>query len=180
MAGPHYRIECEPMDHFIQDIRDWQPFFSAVATASATLVGLLFVSLSLRRDSDRGNSGIKRLGTAQGSFGDFLYVLMIGLVFLILRRAPVGLGVALIVLGAARGAGLIRQSVRSSAVPAGKMNVSDALRKYAIPGLASLGLILLSIEIFRGETIAIYGLVFVIAALLTTGSWNAWLLLIEA
>jgi hypothetical protein len=45
--------------------------------------------------------------------------------------------------------------------------------------VASLGLILVAVEIFRGDTNSIFGLVAVIAALLTTASWNAWLLLIQ-
>lgn len=169
-----------PMDTFFQDLRDWQPFFSTVALASATLVGLLFVSLSLYRDRDKTASAAGRFSTAQRSFGDFLYVLMIGLVFLVPQQVPFGLAVALIVLGTARGAGLIRQAVRALPSSKGRGKLGDTLREYALPAFASIGLLVVGIEVARGETIAIYGLVLVVAALLSTGSWNAWLLLVEA
>jgi len=166
------------MESFLQDLKDWQPFFSTVALAAATLVGLLFVSLSLYRGAGQAFP-LQRLRTAQSSFGDFLYVLMIGLVFLVPHQAPFGLAVALLVLGAARAAGLLRQAVRSRASTQQKMGAQQTLREYAIPAIASLGLILVGVEVFIGQTISIYALVLVIAALLTTGSWNAWLLLIQ-
>ena len=166
------------MEAFLQDLRDWQPFFSTVALAAATLVGLLFVSLSLYRGRDQAFPA-DRLRTAQSSFGDFLYVLMIGLVFLVPHRVPLGLAVALIVLGGARGAGLIRQAARSRLALEDRPRVRDTLRQVAIPAFASIGLILVGIEVLLGATIAIYALVLVMASLLTTGSWNAWLLLTE-
>jgi len=166
------------MEQFLATLRDWQPFFSTVATASATLVGLLFVSLSVHRPRDDPHQSAHLL-RAQGSFGDFLYVLMIGLVFLVPHRAPVGLAVALIVLGGARAVGLLRQAIRTRSTSRSKRNSADTLREYAIPGFATIGLIGVGLATVIGATIALYALVFVIAALLTTGSWNAWLLLVE-
>jgi len=166
------------MEPFLQELRDWQPFFSTVALAAATLVGLLFVSLSLYRGAGQVFPA-KRLQTAQSSFGDFLYVLMIGLVFLVPHQAPFGLAIALLVLGAARSIGLLHQAVRSRSSAQQKLNAQETLREYAIPAVASLGLVVVGVEVFIGQTISIYALVLVIAALLTTGSWNAWLLLIQ-
>jgi len=168
------------MDTFVQDLRDWQPFFSTLALASATLVGLLFVSLSLYRDRHRSPSAVTQLPAAQRSFGDFLYVLMLGLVFLVPHQVPFGLAVALLALGAARALGLLRQTLGSKGKRRARTTLADALREYAIPGVASLGLIVIAMEVWLGQTIAIYALVLVVAALLTTGSWNAWLLLVEA
>jgi hypothetical protein len=130
-----------------QDLRDWQPFFSTVALASATLVGLLFVSLSLYRDRDRAASAAGRFSTAQRSFGDFLYVPMIGLVFLVPQQIPFGLAVTLIVLGTARGAGLIRQALRSLPTSRGRWKAGDTLGEYAIPAFASIGLPVVGIDV---------------------------------
>jgi len=141
-------------------------------------VGLLFVSVSLYRGRDQPFPA-ERLKTAERSFGDFLYVLMIGLVFLVPHEAPIGLAVALLVLGTARGAGLIRQATGSRRGTGLKSSSRDSLREYAMPAFASVGLIVVGIEAFLGNTISIYGLVLVIAALLITGSWNAWLLLTQ-
>jgi hypothetical protein len=35
------------------------------------------------------------------------------------------------------------------------------------------------VEVLRGDMLAIYALVLVVAALLVTASWNAWLILVE-
>ena len=167
------------MDAFTQQLRDWQLFYSTVALASVTLAGLLFVSLSLHHEAIKGRQDARKLALARGSFGDFLYLLMIGLVFLVPHQAPFGLAVALFVLGAARGIGILRQAVRPSGSRHGQRRGTGFLRDVALPALASLGLIVVGIEVLRGDMLAIYALVLVVAALLATASWNAWLILVE-
>ncbi|MFZ2095656.1 MAG: hypothetical protein WAV05_03370 [Anaerolineales bacterium] len=53
------------------------------------------------------------------------------------------------------------------------------LRRIGLPALASIGLIVVAIEIALEHYVAIYGLVGIIAALLVTACWNAWQLLLE-
>ncbi len=163
------------MEAFPQALHDWQIFYSTVALASVTLAGLLFVSLSLRQGRNKGNSNIIRL--ARGSFSDFLYVLMLGLVFLVPYPAPTGLAVALFVLGISRSVGLFRQVVASLRPKSGATTVMHAMREIALRSLVSLGLLVVAIEVFRGDMAAIFGLVIVVAALLAGASWNAWLIL---
>jgi hypothetical protein len=150
-----------------------------VAAASATLTGLLFVSLSLNLEKIKSPAGGQMLRTARRSFEDFLYVLMIALVFLVPHPVPIGLAIALFVLGTARGLGLVRYIVRSRKGGPRRPPASEGVREYALPALACLGLVIVGEEILRGDIVSIFGLVIVIAALLTTASWNAWLLLVE-
>jgi hypothetical protein len=159
----------------MQQLRDWQLFYSTVSLASVTLAGLLFVSLSLHHETIKGSPDGRMLRLARGSFGDFLYLLMIGLVFLVPHQVPFGLAVALFALGAARVIGILRQA-RSQA---GRRRGSNTLREIALPALASLGLIAVGVEVLRGDMLALYALVLVVAALLATASWNAWLILVE-
>ncbi len=167
------------MDTFIQALSDWQIFYSTVSLASVTLAGLLFVSLSLRqeRTSAEGNSNFTRL--ARGSFSDFLYILMLGLVFLVPHQAPIGLAVALLVLGLSRFIGLFRVVVSSLHLKSRKTITLNIIREIALPSLASLVLIIVGVEVLRNEMVAVYGLVIVVAALLTTASWNAWIILVS-
>jgi hypothetical protein len=167
------------MDTFIAQLHEWQIFYSTVSLASVTLAGLLFVSLSLHHEAIKGSPDRRMLRLARGSFGDFLYLLMLGLVFLVPHQAPLGLAIALFVLGASRGIGLLRQVARSSSAAAAGRKGASALREVALPALASLGLIVVGVEVLRGDMLAIYALVFVVAALLATASWNAWLILVE-
>jgi hypothetical protein len=167
------------MDTFPQQLRDWQFFYSTVAAASATLTGLLFVSLSIHLEKIKSRAGALMLRTAQRSFEDFLYVLMIALVFLVPHPVPIGLAIALFVLAGARLLGLVRQAIRAARDPRRHLAKAEALREYALPSLACLGLIAVGVEVLRGDIEAIFGLVLVIAALLTTANWNAWLLLVQ-
>jgi hypothetical protein len=167
------------LDTFTQQLREWQLFYSTVALASVTLAGLLFVSLSLHHESIKGRQDAHKLTLARGSFGDFLYLLMIGLVFLVPHQAPFGLAVALFALGAARGIGILREILRPAASRLAQRRGNRLLREVALPALASLGLIVVGVEILRGDMLSIFALVLVVAALLGTASWNAWLILVE-
>ena len=168
------------MDVFKQSLQNWQFFFASVATASATLTGLLFVSLSLNRIRWSGDRSHPILRIARNTFADFLYVLMIALVFLVPHPVPLSLTVALLVLGVASGGGLILREVRQyDKVSKKLLDAKLILRRIGLPSIASIGLIVVAIEIALGNYEAIYGLVGVIAALLVTACWNAWLLLLQ-
>jgi hypothetical protein len=167
------------MEAFTKQLQEWELFYSTVALASVTLAGLLFVSLSFHREAMKGREDARLIRLARGSFGDFLYVLMLGLVFLVPHQAPIGLAIALFVLGASRGYGLARQVVRSRSAASGRSEAFSALGEIALPSLASFGLLVVGVEVLRGEMVAVYGLVIVVAALLATASWKAWLILVE-
>jgi hypothetical protein len=57
--------------------------------------------------------------------------------------------------------------------------MTKSLREVALPTIASIGLLVIGIAIIIGEMLFLYGMVIVVAALLVTGSWNAWLILME-
>jgi hypothetical protein len=172
-------MENISMSEFTLVLKDWQVFFSTVALASVTLAGLLFVSLSLRFEKIRRNKDSSFMRLARNSFADFLYVLMLGLIFLVPHPVPAGLAVALFVLGASRAIGLFRVGRGTGKNYGNKRSTAQILRESALPAVASLGLIVVGMEILRGDMTSIYALVLVVAALLTSASWNAWLILVE-
>jgi hypothetical protein len=164
---------------FASQLQAWQLFFSTVSLAAATLAGLLFVSLSLRQDEGKHPAIAHHFRLARGSFGDFLYVLMLGLVFLVPHQVPLGLAVALFVLGGARAAGLAREAVAIRRDRTASRRGASALREVALPAVASVGLMLVGIAVLLQQMVAVYALVLVVAALLATASWNAWLILVD-
>ncbi len=165
------------MEIFQASIQSWQVFYATVAAVSATLTGLLFVSLSLNRDRLKGQNPHTIIGRARQTFGDFLYVLMISLVFIVPHQLPISLSIALLVLGLSRGFAFFRQTAIS--LKDKSISLLILVKEIGLPFTASLGLIIVAIAINFGVLNAIYGLVAVIAALLVTACWNAWLLLIE-
>ncbi len=167
------------MDLFVQTLQSWQSFFASVATASATLTGLLFVALSLNRQRLTNEGATSILSIARNSFAAFLFVLMIALVFLVPYPLPVSLTIALLVLGLANTFGVIVRELRPiRAFRFTGPDVSRLLRQFALPFVASIGLVWVAIDISQGHFDAIYGLVGVLAALLVSACWNAWLLLV--
>jgi hypothetical protein len=166
------------LEDFASQLEQWQLFYSTVSLAAATLAGLLFVSLSLRAERLKDPENARYLRLAKGSFGDFLYVLMLGLVFLVPHGVPMGLAVALFVLGGARAVGLARQFRRGRNDHAETAAEPNTVRDIALPAVASLGLIVVGAAILVGQMVAVYGLVLVVAAMLATASWNAWLILV--
>ncbi len=168
------------MDAFLQSLKDWQLFYATVATAAAALTGLLFVSLSINRNKLVQADGKNQLSKARQTFGDFLYVLMIAFVFLVPHQVPFSLTVSLMVLGLSRGIGLTRDLLRAFGEKPRRLEARRVLRDIFFPVVASLGLVLVGIAAYFGNTTSFYWLVLVIAALLMSACWHAWLLLMEA
>jgi hypothetical protein len=165
------------MDSFNSSLQSWQLFYATVAAASATLTGLLFVSLSLNRERLKGAGARKTIAIARQTFVDFLYLLMMSLVFIVPHQIPASLTIALLVLGVSRGIGFIREAAMS--LRDKSMSLELVIKEIGLPFAASLGLITVAIAINLGATNAIYGLVVVVAALLITACWNAWTLLMQ-
>ncbi len=167
------------MDSFSAQLASWQTFYSTVGAASATLSGLLFVSLSLNRERLKKDTASGPLATARRSFANFLYVLMLSLVFIVPHPASVGLAVALVVLGLSRVVGLLHEVVRWRGQLGRGERPGEFLRDVGLPVVASVGLLVVGIAVALGQTIALFGLVLVVAGLLVSATWNAWVLLVE-
>jgi hypothetical protein len=177
-SGPRKAGESDmPEVPFQEAIRSWQMFYATLAAASATLTGLLFVSLSLNRDRLKGKRAGATAQIARTTFGDFLYVIMISLVFLVPHLIPFSLVISLLVLGLARGVGIAREILHRQSSKVKFVGWKDVLQQIGLPGVISFGIILVSISIAVGQYNILYGLVGVIAALLVSACWNAWILL---
>jgi hypothetical protein len=76
---------------FEQQIEAWQVFFSTVALAAAGLMGLIFLSLSLKLDmlKKSKNAGIRHI--AWQTFHNFFFLIMFSLVFLVPQENELGL-----------------------------------------------------------------------------------------
>lgn len=89
------------VDPFVQALHDWQTFYFMVGTASATLIGLMFVAVSLGADLPAATdaNGVNTFVTPM--LIHFGSVLAISAVMLIPTFRQMSLGVALILLGLA-------------------------------------------------------------------------------
>lgn len=160
------------MDTFTEILKQWQFFYSTVSAASATLTGLLFVAISINPQKLSNTKHRGRLQSARSAFGDFLYVIMIGLIFLVPQPIPFGFSFALTVLGLARAIGVLRMMNRTRKKVS--LDFKENLRLFALPIFSSLGLLAIAISVLWGFYNAIFAMVLVIAALLIMASWHAW------
>lgn len=87
---------------FAQLARSWHEYYVLCGTAAATLMGLLFVSLSLHVEALRESSRNHLSVMARSAFASFLMVLFVSLLMLTpaLQRRP--LSVSLILIGVIR------------------------------------------------------------------------------
>jgi len=169
----------DPMTPFAELLKSWEAFYLAVATAAATLTGLLFVALSVNLQLLRGPDGPHHRDTAGRTFGDFLFTLMLSLIFLIPNQEPIGFAIALFTLGIARGAALVCQALRARRAASGPSRGPTVVRDYALPMLASVGLVFAAVRILSGHYGVVMLLVGVVSALLVTACLNAWSLLLQ-
>jgi hypothetical protein len=163
---------------FEQQIVQWQTFFTTVATVAATLVGLLFVSLSINREKITAEANRVLLRIAQRSFSDFIIVLLIALFFLIPEEGSRALAIELLGLAAFR---LRRLAVQVMKHFRGgqPMATGGWLMEYLLPAFTIAGLAASGIGIYLEKPWSLYYCtVPVIAILLVRASSNAWLLLI--
>jgi hypothetical protein len=166
--------------NFDEQILKWQPFFITLATVAGTLIGLLFISLSLTRDRVISNPAIFRL--ARRSFADFLHVVLVSLFFLIPVEGNKTLGIELFAVGIFR-TKLLFQQMRSPVGTGQKKTALKTVSEYVMPILSTAGLFVAGVQIYQGGDEAVrsiyYVVVPVIATLLFTACSNAWLLLME-
>jgi hypothetical protein len=84
------------MDGFIRIIDGWHDFYHVIGDASAALIGLLFVSLSLNADVIIKKSNSDLLLLAGETFMSYFCVLMYAIIFLIPNQGPIGLGIPML------------------------------------------------------------------------------------
>lgn len=158
-------------------IAEWRDFYSAAANASAALVGLVFVGLSIRVAQGRVEASAEALGL--GSVTDLLYPLYVSLAMLIPTGAPVVHGVALLVPAVVCfvDLGFALRLDRRGRWPPTRVN---AMYRYVLPLSAAVILALGALGLMAGWEPALYAPLVFVAVMFIAGSHNAWALLLAA
>jgi hypothetical protein len=166
------------MGWFSQEMLGWGSFYSTIANASATMLGLLFVALSVNRAQVMSQSRPELMHLAKRSCGDLIFLLMVALIVLIPDLKPMMLWTAWGVLALQRLIDVVANSGKLIAEWQGPGSGSLLrLRVYLLPALSALCLLAVSVGIFLGCGSVLYLLVPVTAMQLGSSFWNAWLLL---
>ena len=157
----------------------WHDFYVTVGTASASLIGLLFVALSINLDAVTGSSRDDLRAFAEQAFASFSMVLLIAVVFLIPTGGPSSIGVAYLILGIGAGGRMLRRGPAVwRATRAGRLGRAMFWRA-ALPAAAVLGLLASGIGLVTNQPSALYWLVAVIIGLLMSAAQSSWDLLLK-
>jgi hypothetical protein len=162
---------------FGAELAEWSDFYTAVATISATLVGLLFVALALRPEvmRDDGPAGL-RVWSGQ-TFHSFLVVLVVGLIALIPDDSRTTLVITLGIVGVQ---GIVRVALdlrRARRDPDPHWSSLPALTRFVSPTIAYLLCLWLTQAFWRGDIDAVGWLVAVVFLLMMSAASNCWDLL---
>jgi hypothetical protein len=159
---------------FVTRIEEWQPFCAALAGASATFAGLLFVSLSVNPVLMQGkDDGADRL--ARHTFSCFIYLVITALMVMIPRQAPIGIGIPLF------GIGLVALlQTRRAARAAGKSQshrIARDRRLYRLSTITYATVIAVALGLAAGVPQVLYALVTLMLWQLAWATRLAWDLL---
>jgi hypothetical protein len=161
---------------FAQLLDGWHDFYLLVGTASATLVGLLFLALTLNVEILRRDEfGTTRLH-ARRAFSCFINLLVVSGVLLIPDQSHTGAGVPLAMIGGISLLSTVRRLVPIHGA-AQSEGIGEMFRHSGLILIGILALMVLGICIWAGWDEALNWMPGVVLTLLGAASQGAWELL---
>ena len=158
----------------------WHDFYLTAGAAAATLIGLLFVGISINLDefTTEEDTGVRVL--AEQAFANFIFVLVIALMVLIPDQDQIALTLELAIIGTFGTFRVVRRTALFRRPRADLLGDWRYLaRRIGLPAVASVGLILVAVMLSSDPISSFYWLVAVILIYLTSAADSAWDLLIE-
>jgi hypothetical protein len=164
------------MTEFSQIISGWYPFYATIAGASATLLGLLFVTVSINREHLGLDENSHLMSLAKQTFLRYLFILTFSLTMLVPRKTPASLCIPITSLGLFGLFNIIREIIPNFR----KTNIITSIRDYAWSLLAFVLMISSSIHvIINADTQSLFHMVTALFMLLVSATKSSWKLLTE-
>jgi hypothetical protein len=162
-------------DTLSQPLHNWQNFYLLVGGAAATLVGLMFVAISLgtRLITERSLPALRLW--VHPTLIHFIYVLVIATIIMVPTLTRIPLGILLVFAGlvsfgnALRMVPYMRKQQREQ-----EADRSDWVWYLIVPSISYLLFVGTGIGLLLGDNRALNGLAFAIILLLVNGIRNAW------
>jgi hypothetical protein len=154
----------------------WQPFFTMVGGASAALVGLLFIALSIHLRAIAADPVAR--GQARTALGGFVGILALAIVALIPGQDARWLGVEIGAIGLA----LVAASVRFQGETMRRLPM-DRRRRYlaslAPVDIATTAILIAAVSLVAGRGGGLFWLPPAVVIYLGNALFNAWLLTVR-
>jgi hypothetical protein len=160
-------------------LASWHDFYLTMGTASASLIGLLFVALSLHIDAITGDARDDLRAFADQAFSSFTIVLLIAVFFLIPDDGAETLGSLYIVLSFFAAYRMLRRAPAVWRSRARGRPGEATIWRFVLPTAAVVGLFAVGLGLLLGQRSALYWLVAVIIGLLMSAARSSWDLLIK-
>jgi|WetSurMetagenome_2_1015567.scaffolds.fasta_scaffold58206_2 hypothetical protein len=172
------------MDAFVETVESWHDFYMLAGSAAATLIGLIFVAVSLHIDviaTAKRSSDISVL--ARQTFSNFIFILSFAFIFMVPMDTPFGIGIPLLLLGLL---GIIQTAelYRSFGFhDESKDRIFENRKLWKVLLLPNticfLALIYVAVEVLQGRTGSLSWMILVIIFLLITATKNTWDLMLR-
>jgi modulator of FtsH protease len=154
------------------ELPGWSTFFAAFSEASAALLGLLFVAISLLASGWRRSGRLSFVVNESGI--ELLFPLLASLLMLVPGGAPIVHGLGLLLL-AASGVATALRGARSAPRPtAVRIRWTDAISVIAMLLYGLSGIALLA-----DAPIGIYGVALASFLMITAGTVNTWAMIVQ-
>ncbi len=165
-------------------INSWHDFYLGLAAAAATLVGLLFIAVSLNIDVISDKSNHLRV-LASGTLTSFVFLLIYAFLFLIPGQGT-SIGISLIITAAVGLLNILRQAQTTVRNPAYKSTANQGSAyiarqlfwRFIITSIGYASVVVIGILALIGYLDALYWLVGIFITLLITALITAWELLL--
>jgi hypothetical protein len=160
--------------NLVSVVRDWHDFYGLVGTASATLVGLMFVVASVGASIFNASQQEPMKAYLTPTVAHFSSLLFICILILIPTQTWLSLSMALGGLGVAGVAYSIRQWIRVFWTLRSRIDLADRMFYVFIPSLGYLLVAAAAIALFEHWLLSAELIAAALLVLLLAGIRNAW------
>jgi hypothetical protein len=163
------------MDTWLQRVGEWREFYVFTGTAAATLMGLMFVVMSLTQQtlaSRRAEGAVSAFFTPIVAF--FATEMVVSMLVLIPAITPQWLGIGLVIVGVVGSAYMLVRGFHARWRRRWDLDVDDWIWYFLLPA-ASYGVVIVGgVYVWHASAYGVYGVAVVMGALLLIGVRNAW------
>lgn len=164
---------------YSQELQPWQNFYTLTGTAAATVMGLLFVSMSLNPSMMNAANRNHTRAWAGQTMNNLVSLLLLALLCMLPDLDIPAFALGLLALG---GEGIIRGLYRlkfAISVSGEQWALHHVLMRLVLPLAAYAIMILVGIDVLRGDAKAVDHLVWAVFLMVAGGAMTAWALLSE-
>ncbi len=166
------------MTAFQAEIEGWHDFFALSGATSATLIGLLFVAITLRTDIRKADDSSLVRVVATHNFTMLLVVLLYALYFLVPVMDRDSLGIAVILTAALPAVVLGRNWLRLR--HDGTLDRITLLWSFLVPFLCYLGAMAVGWAFIVNDDAEIVWFTTITATFLVIPTKNSWVILLQS